>query len=184
MDTRKTVLSLAIWIAVASPSGSSPSGSRVRSISPPGDSVMDAHHITSKHPYLVSKDRSSLPPTAQPLPSSCWPSHCPTEGPWRQPLWVFGRAVALPWEPFLPVGIKAEPKLHFLHRGFPDCSAFIDCRLLWTFPSFHRHWGITPTLLFFLSVILGNLVVAWQLDGYVFEDRGWKVAYQDLNMDT
>ena len=31
MDARKTVLSLAVWIAVASPSGSSPSGSRVES---------------------------------------------------------------------------------------------------------------------------------------------------------
>ena len=40
-------LSLAVWIAVASPSGFSPSGSRVRSVSPPGNSAMDAHHITS-----------------------------------------------------------------------------------------------------------------------------------------
>lgn len=74
-------LSLAVWITVASPSGSSPSGGKVSSFSPPVDSTMDSHHITSKHLYPASKDRSSLPPTTQLLLLSWWSSHCPTEGP-------------------------------------------------------------------------------------------------------
>ena len=34
-------------------------------------------------------------------------------------------AVPLPWEPFLVAGIKPEPKLHFLQRGFPVYLALL-----------------------------------------------------------
>lgn len=150
--------------------------------------LLSSHHIKSKNLYPASKDRPSLPLNTYLILPSCWSSHRSIEG-------------SLTWSS-LSICVCCSPSV----GTFPCCwhktwtqATFppkrlscllhlIDYLFLWTLTCSYRQWGDLIqqcfVLFFFLSVILGNLIVGWQLDGYVFEDRGLNVASQDPNMMT